>query len=35
MPWQDGLTGTALEIARTTHTPLRVMAGEYDRTLMY
>lgn len=27
MPWRDGLTGTALEIARTTSTPLRVMAG--------
>src|SRR5262245_22602501 len=27
MAWQDGLTGTVLEIARTTDTPLRVMAG--------
>lgn len=27
MPWHDGLTGTALEIARTTNSPLRVMAG--------
>src|SRR5436309_1463680 len=27
MSWHDGLTGTALEIARTTNSPLRVMAG--------
>ena len=27
MPWNDGLTGIALEIARTPASPLRVMAG--------
>lgn len=27
MNWDDGLTGTALEIAKTDATPLRVMAG--------
>src|ERR1017187_7407911 len=27
MPWNDGLTGTALQIASTLETPLRVMAG--------
>lgn len=27
MPWNDGLTGTALQIASTTESPLRVMAG--------
>jgi hypothetical protein len=27
MPWNDGLTGTALQIASTKETPLRVMAG--------
>jgi DNA helicase-2/ATP-dependent DNA helicase PcrA len=27
IPWREGLTGTALEIAQTTNTPLRVMAG--------
>ena len=27
MPWNDGLTGTALQIASTPETPLRVMAG--------
>lgn len=27
MSWDDNLTGTALEIARTEETPLRVMAG--------
>ncbi len=27
MPWNDGLTGTALQIASTNETPLRVMAG--------
>src|SRR4051812_12428042 len=27
MPWSDGLSGPALEIARTTSSPLRVMAG--------
>ena len=27
MPWNDGLTGRALQIASTTNTPLRVMAG--------
>jgi DNA helicase-2/ATP-dependent DNA helicase PcrA len=27
MPWNDGLTGTALQIASTPNTPLRVMAG--------
>jgi DNA helicase-2/ATP-dependent DNA helicase PcrA len=27
MPWHDGLTGRALEIARSTNTPIRVMAG--------
>ena len=27
MPWNDGLTGTALQIASTNDTPLRVMAG--------
>ena len=27
MPWNTGLTGTALQIASTPETPLRVMAG--------
>jgi superfamily I DNA/RNA helicase len=27
MPWNDDLTGTALQIASTTESPLRVMAG--------
>src|SRR5271167_2153883 len=27
MPWNNGLTGTALQIAATTESPLRVMAG--------
>ncbi|MDB4614166.1 ATP-dependent helicase [bacterium] len=27
MAWHDGLTGHALEIARTTNSPIRVMAG--------
>lgn len=27
MPWNDGLTGTALQIASTPESPLRVMAG--------
>src|SRR5436305_13961965 len=27
MPWNDGLTGAALNIAATDETPLRVMAG--------
>ena len=27
MPWNDNLTGTALQIAATTESPLRVMAG--------
>lgn len=27
MPWDDGLTGTALQIAAITESPLRVMAG--------
>ena len=27
MPWNDGLTGTAFQIASTPETPLRVMAG--------
>src|ERR1035441_7990739 len=27
MPWNDGLTGSALQIAATTESPLRVMAG--------
>jgi DNA helicase-2/ATP-dependent DNA helicase PcrA len=27
MPWNDGLTGTALQIASTPDSPLRVMAG--------
>src|SRR5215212_9481350 len=27
MPWNDGLIGPALQIAATTETPLRVMAG--------
>jgi DNA helicase II / ATP-dependent DNA helicase PcrA len=27
MPWDDGLTGTALQIASTPESPLRVMAG--------
>src|SRR5260370_39602506 len=27
MPWNDGLIGSALEIAGTNHSPLRVMAG--------
>jgi len=27
MPWNDNLTGTALQIASTQESPLRVMAG--------
>jgi hypothetical protein len=27
MSWQDGLTGPALEVAKSTQSPPRVMAG--------